>query len=537
MKKIINVILSYTSLIYNYFKKFYYKKYIFNFFRNLKTFQQKPLKGIVLIDGLWENPNYWIRLNLILRALNLYSVKKFGLLGEYSRNSIKQSFNSFKINNLIDITKINIDENSVNLMANRLITNSVSSSDILKWRLPYNFPPELLYDSLLSKLKTPSINLKDPRLIKFTIKLLTEIEVAFKIFEKFKFSLFLCSHSMGSTYGSLVWAAIKNNVKVICLYGDYGTLRFIKYDNLFQLRKHILQVPSQKQFNNISPKKQSEYIKKGAKYINDRLNKKTSDIGAKLAIHKKRDEIGRNTILEYFKSYDKKIITVYTHHWSDFPHSLGLKNFTDFKEWFDITLNEAVKNKKFLWLFKGHPISEKYHYSSTKLIQKYLSKKENIDHIKIVPETWDWKTILDSTDYVITCVGSIGFEASAMNKFVLLSDPGWYGILGFGKLSISKRDYIKNLQSNWWESINLNTSKSNASKFIGIHYCNPEWLTEYYFMDDNEQNKIYNNLKSFLNKNSQNFQKEISCLQSWLTSKEQNYHIYKNLEYNYKQNN
>ena len=148
MKKIINIILLYTSLIYNYLKKFYYKKYLFNFFRDLKTFQQKPLKGIVLIDGLWENPNYWIRLNLILKSLNLYSVKKFGLLGEHSRNSIKQSFNSFKFNDLIDLTKISIDENSVNLMANKLITNSVSSSDVLKWRLPYNFPPELLYDSL-----------------------------------------------------------------------------------------------------------------------------------------------------------------------------------------------------------------------------------------------------------------------------------------------------------------------------------------------------------------------------------------------------
>ena len=75
-------------------------------------------------------------------------------------------------------------------------------------------------------------------------------------------------------------------------------------------------------------------------------------------LHQKKKNITKKYILEYFKTSNKKIITVFTHHWSDFPHSLGLKNFSDFKEWFDITFEEAKKNKNLLWLFKGHAKKE-----------------------------------------------------------------------------------------------------------------------------------------------------------------------------------
>ena len=201
----------------------------------------------------------------------------------------------------------------------------------------------------------------------------------------------------------------------------------------------------------------------GENYFKKRLNSETNDIGAKLAIHKMNKKVTKREILNYFDLENKKIITVFTHHWSDFPHSLGLKNFIDFKEWFDITLEEASKNKKFIWMFKN--FCEKYNYSSTKLLKKFINENKNLNHIKIVPDTWNWNSIVEASDYFITCVGSIGFEGSALNKKVLLSDPGWYGHLGFGKLSKSKLDYIKNLRTEWWKDVDV---KASASTLLSL---------------------------------------------------------------------
>lgn len=533
MNKIIKYSFVYFFHLINYFKKFYYKKYIFSFFKKLKTSNKEFNFNRVLIDGFWENPNYWLRINLVFKALNLYNAKLIGLLGKYSRKSVKQSFKIFNINELIDTQKINIDKKQLYKKAKYLISNSKSNQDILKWKLPYNFPPILLFDSILKELATPTIELNNPSLVKVVTKLLSEIEISFQVFLKYKFSLFLCSHSIGSTYGSMVWAAIKNKVTVLCLYGDYGGIRFIKYKNLAQLTNHICPVPTKKEFLALDDKSQDKFIKKGKDYLKDRLNSKTTDIGAKLAIHKKKEYINKDIILKHFSSQHKKIITVYTHHWSDFPHSLGLKNFLDFKEWFDITLEQALKSKDYLWLFKGHPISEKYNYSASKILNKYIKANKNITHVKTVPENWDWRHLLDATDYFITCLGSIGFEASALKKHVLISDTGWYGHLGFGKVSNSKSDYIKNLKSNWWNQINLNTSQNNALKFIGIYYSNPKWLSNYIFEDDSEQNNIYINLKKFLNSNTNNFEKEAHCIQAWVKSNNVNYHIFKNLYYKF----
>ena len=534
MKKLITYWFVYYFQLINYFKNFYYKKYIYFFFKNLDSSKKKFNFNKILIDGFWENPNYWLRINLVLKALNLYDSKLFGLLGKHSRQSVKQSFKTFNIDKLIDTQKVIINQKQIYQKAIQLIKNSHSNKDILQWKLPYNFPPTLLYDSILKELGTPNIDINNPLLITILTKLLGEIEVSFKVFSKYNFSLYLCSHSIGSTYGCMIWAAIKNKVKVLCLYGDFGGIRFINYKSLSQLTDHMCPVPTKKEFFTLDQNSQNIFLEKGKDYLSDRLNSKTTDIGAKLAIHKKKEQINKSDIFKYFKSQQKQIITVYTHHWSDYPHSLGLKNFLDFKEWFDITLEQAIKSKEYLWLFKGHPRSEKYKYSSSKILNKFIEKNKNIHHVKTVPDNWDWKSLLDTTDYFITCVGSIGFEASALKKHVLISDIGWYGHLGFGKISHSKKDYVKDLQSKWWNEIDLDISYENALKFMGIYYGNPDWLSDYVFKDDSEQNNIYINVKDFLNSNSNNLVREINCLQNWVQSNSVHYHIFKNLQYKLK---
>ena len=69
---------------------------------------------------------------------------------------------------------------------------------------------------------------------------------------------------------------------------------------------------------------------------------------------------------------------------------------------------------------------------------------------------------------------------------------------------------------------------------MGIYYSNPDWLSDYVFKDDSEQNHIYINVKDFLNSNSNNFVREINCLQDWVHSNSVHYHIFKNLHYKFK---
>jgi len=322
--------------------------------------------------------------------------------------------------------------------------------------------------------------------------------------------------------------AVKNNVDVICLYGDYGSSRFLRIKNLMQLKNTILTVPSKSVFFQLSESLESRLLKNGKMYMNKRLDGKINDIGASLAFRNK-NEINADEIREFFNwPKNKKIVTIYTQNWADFPYSLGMKNFIDFKEWFDITKNIAIENDDILWLFKEHPIITLYNYDYQDTV-KFMIDSLNIDHIKTAPNSWNNKSIMKATDYAITCNGSIGFELSSQGKSVLIADQAWYSDLGFGLVSKSQKDYVNNLKISWWNKIDLKKSKFNALKFIGLYLCLPSWQKNFTLYDDVRSDLIYYDFENFFNINKEHLIKEIYFIRKWYKSETDHYHLYKML--------
>ena len=55
-----------------------------------------------LIDGTWDNPNYWLRYSIVRRALRLHLIDEVGILGPYSRQNVASAFSLFGITKTID---------------------------------------------------------------------------------------------------------------------------------------------------------------------------------------------------------------------------------------------------------------------------------------------------------------------------------------------------------------------------------------------------------------------------------------------------
>ena len=496
-------------------------------FNNINVKKHTNLYNDILIDGTWENANYWIRLKLILKALSLEDSIKTGLLGKYQRRSAKSAFKNFNFANIYDTQSINYNKVKNEKLAINLIKNSRDQKDILNWDLPENVPGKFLYDSLLKVLQTPTIDLKNPDLVNLVAQSLHQIEIAKEVFSDNKYSLYICSHTLGIIYGSFAWMAVKNNVDVICLYGDYGAARFWKINKLFQLKETGLSYPSKKEFS-VSDLKSKKFIDIGKKHLFKRLNGESNDISGDAAF-KNTNSIDRDKILKYFNwPKNKKIVTVYTHNWADYPHSSSVKNYVDFKEWTDITIEIARQNTNVLWLFKEHPIIYRYNYKKENTIS-YIINQINDYHINVVPNGWDGKAVMDSTDFAITVNGSIAFEFSGLGKPILIADYGLYGEYGFGLIANSANEYKNLLKSSWWEKIDLEKSRLNALKFIGMYQCLPSWQKTLIYADDSKGDLIYHNLERFLIKNKVSIKNEIYCLRKWYKSKNEKYHIFKML--------
>ena len=174
--------------------------------------------------------------------------------------------------------------------------------------------------------------------------------------------------------------------------------------------------------------------------------------------------------------------------------------------------------------FMEHPLIHIYNTNGENRV-KSIVNNVNIPHIKVAPNHWNGLSVINITDYAITCNGSIGFEFAAQGKPVLIADNGLYDNFNFGAIAKSQVDYKNKLNSSWWKEINTRDSKLNALKFIGYNFCLPYWQGNLIYEDDSKGDLIYYNIDKFLDKNEKSLKDEIYCIRDWYESESDLYNI------------
>ena len=140
-----------------YFLNYKYITYKEKFIKSSLSFLNswgKPNKykvnnGNVLIDCMWNNPNYWFRYVLVRNSLKLYESNQFALFGQYSlniENLICRTFDFKSLGSLFNRSKPKINDLKV---AIKLLREVKNSNDFLNIKLPYSFPASVLYDGIL----------------------------------------------------------------------------------------------------------------------------------------------------------------------------------------------------------------------------------------------------------------------------------------------------------------------------------------------------------------------------------------------------
>ncbi|NIY75436.1 hypothetical protein HED22_07260 [Thalassospira sp. HF15] len=487
-----------------------------------------PLASRILVDGTWDNPNYWLRRSLMDLALGTADCPKEGIIGKYSRSSVKISFEANEIPIKFDTEGIRKSLPDLTPLAAELIRNSKSGSDILSWDLPGGVPGTLLYDSLLKWMRVPTITLDLPNIVSFVKRGLEDIETSRYIIQETKADLLLTSHMIGVFYGSLVWFALQRNIETVCLYGDFGSARFVRIKDPSQLTDGVC-IPTPEEVRSRPDPIRLELAKCGREHLANRLKGQTNDIGGKFSFQANNRNISREEILEAFNwSPEKPIVAVYAQNWFDFPRYLGLDSFLDFRDWIEVTLNQARQNKNVNWLFKAHPIDRLYGIDPKDALSTIVGEQPS-DHIAMAGQDWNGRSLMEAIDAAISCTGSIGFEFAAQGKPVLLAEKGWYGHLKFGVIAKDRDDYCQLLASEWWSLFEEEAMTRRAQEFIGWYFCLPAWQKGCIYCDDSMGQKIFETVSSFLQNNEATIQKEAEFLRSWYVSDHTRYHVYKTL--------
>jgi hypothetical protein len=478
----------------------------------------------VLIDGTWDNANYWTRFAIVRRALSLDSIVEVGLLGQYSRKKSRSAFTAFGISEFVDLQTVSQFGRYV-AQAQALLRTVKSADELISIYLPYDFPPEIFYDGVLKRQRSSTVDIADPMLPNYLAETIAALHAGEDIVARGGFDLVILSHVIDYVYGAIAWAAIRHSIPVLALYGDFGHTKFFhlkKSRDLFMYPER----PTNDELSSLSLENLLSLKQLGAQQLGARLGGKTADVGAIYAYRRRQGPISRNEMASQFGwDVSRPTIGIYNSNWFDFPHSSGLHSFRDFLDWIKATIDIAKVRTEINWLFKSHPCDDWYDKINGQRLEDLVAEI-NLPHIRLADKTWSGLDLIRSLDGIVTCHGTIGLEATSQSVPVLVPYAGWYGHAGFVTSAKSRDDYLSKLQSAWWLESNTDANREQAELFAGWAFCVPDWYEDCFFHDDSQQDIVYSDLKKFLLSNLTMLEREADEVADWFIDGHPYYHIF-----------
>ena len=110
----------------------------------------------------------------------------------------------------------------------------------------------------------------------------------------------------------------------------------------------------------------------------------------------------------------------------DYNRSWGWNNFMNFLD-FNLNTILFVAKQNIYIIFKQHPSNEMY-AKIKETSNDYFENKFKSKNFIIADIEWDNIDLIKLSDGIITGNGTVGIEASHLNKPVLCANRGWYGI-------------------------------------------------------------------------------------------------------------
>jgi len=143
----------------------------------------------------------------------------------------------------------------------------------------------------------------------------------------------------------------------------------------------------------------------------------------------------------------KKNIFVMLHAFSDYPHShFNGMIFDDFYDWFIRTLEHAFANPSVNWIIKEHPAS--HFYPVGDVDWDAIKRRYAAPHILFIDSKIKFNSLSIPVigDAIITCLGSAGFEMSALGAIPsITASDNPYSEAGFALCPKTRQEYFEML--------------------------------------------------------------------------------------------
>ena len=305
---------------------------------------------------------------------------------------------------------------------------------------------DIVYDQYLAAFKRGGLRYSDIRLVKIIYLVIRDVERNHCLFDQIRPVAVLLSHRVGLSAAPTAVVCQKEFIPIYSFGGgEYGTMIASPTRKSYEYRTTL---PDLEPWLNL-PRQEFDRLFES---IQDELFKGSYNADSKLAFANKLFSDRQEFASTFGLDAAKKNIFVMLHAFTDYPHShFNGMLFADFLDWFLKTLEFASRNKNVNWIFKQHPAAHFYPVVDVDwdaLVRKYTS-----DNLIFMPQgsDFDSRSICNVGDATITCVGSAGFEFSALGRIpTITAGDNPYADAGFAvypKTQAHYFDVLRNLHT------------------------------------------------------------------------------------------
>lgn len=517
-----------TSKIYRHLKNiiltawvnYLHRKKVDDYYKLAHSLGVKKSNEVILLDGLWDNPNHFFRLSIFLNAIDVErQCKRVAVVRENTSSAILGTLQSLGVVDFLiipdDVAAKFIDA------ADNMLLNVKTHEDFLRIQLPHELPAYVIYDYVLKKMRHPHPPIEDPCWRNAVAYALMIEDCLSNFFSAERVVCVVLSHPWGLPYGSIVWSAIDKLIKTYHLtgYGEGIRIRLFKSKSDFSLPvEHLSYIDYKELPDNLK----TNLSRIGKFEFDKRISGLSSDINARYAFKPKDRQCVDQIKAKLGIGGDVTVVLVCSHVWFDYPHTFGMRNFVDFYDWISFTLESIKDLEGVTWLMKPHPTETWYggFQLSSMLIGEY-------SNIILLPQDFDQATAISLADAVVTVHGTVGLEAAINNLPVICADRSYYSDWPFTYFARSRDEY-KSLLLNILEvcASQIDNKDSAAACFAAALSHPNETDQRMKLRCDSMSAELYKDIYRFHRLSPEICINESKLISEWLSSGTSSYAVY-----------